>query len=303
MSDDENNAQEAPESEDLKKIDGDSEVKAEEPKEPIDSESKDVETPQEIEKIAKTKEDWDKEAKKIKEIGRRQAKRDAEAEYNQKLNEVMQKQQQQQQAVPVQTQSPGADYVYDPVFDWVHKDTTTEQKYNALIQALTDPNAVQSQINVAAPNNQVQPAQTAAPEEQQNTGYQVDKETGKKILDQIDECKVEYEDFENTMNSVGLDATSLPIFETVAAISDDGVKFLYDLAKEDPQKLFKISRLSPNAQRFEIRDLLIESKKTAKKISNATPQPDPLDTNGSIKTDSDMSFTDRRKRELAKQFK
>jgi hypothetical protein len=305
MSDDENNAQEAPESEALKKVDGDSEVKAEESVKSDDSKSKDVEPTPEVEKIAKTKDEWDKEAKKIKEVGRRKAKREAEAEYNQKLEEL-QKQQATQatQAAPVQTQAPNPDDVYDPVFGWIPKDTTAEQKYNALVQHVIaqDPNAAQTQSNAGASNAQNPPAQPAvAP--QQAAGYQTDKETARKILDQIDECKVEYEDFESAINSVGLNADSLPIFETVVETDPEGVKFLYKLAKEDPQKLFKISRLSPNAQRFEIRDLLIESKKAAKKVSQATPQPDPLDTNGSIKSDSDMSFADRRKRELAKQFK
>ena len=68
------------------------------------------------------------------------------------------------------------------------------------------------------------------------------------------------------------------------------MEFIYELAKKDPSELIRMTQLSPVDQQYKVWDMQKERKTAVKKVSSATPQPKPLDTSGSVKTDFSESF-------------
>lgn len=94
-------------------------------------------------------------------------------------------------------------------------------------------------------------------------------------LSQLDDCIIHNEDAERIMSQ----APVTPVMAEAVATDTKGIDNLYRLQKENPQRVFEISRMSQMKQAEAMwqlnKDMEVRRQKKIK--SNATPQPAPLD--------------------------
>lgn len=253
--------------------------------------NEDVKSSPEPEVVTMTREEYDNSSKKIKEIAKRQARRDAAEEYESKMAEFKASPS-AQTATPAQSyqQAPAADQVWDEYLGYIHKDTSSEQKTQMIIEAV---NSMQN----PAPQQPVQQTQ-AVPGSANANAIQASR----RLEDQLISCDVEHNDFKDVVSSLNLGNEALPMFEA-AATAPDGIELIYDMAKNNPSDLIKIARLSPMDQQYKMWDMQKERVNSPKKVSSASPQPEPLETNGSVnKNYADLSLSERRRMEMQKQW-
>lgn len=251
------------------------------------------ETGSESEKIVTTKEEKDAEAMRIREIERRKAKRVAEQEVGAKYEAELEKiKQQQVPQQPIQQQyvppAPSPDHIWEPSLNqWIDPNMTV----NDLIQlaSQTQPQAGYGQ----QPVNQ----QSAAPVQQaaQKTLPDFSEDT----QNQADECVVRIKDFQEVM-------TGAPIsreMANAAALDPQGMKNLYQMAKDAPHELYKILQLPADKQKE--RMWLMNQKFTAERVeklkTKATPQATPLNNTGEVsKAESSMGVSELKRKRFAK---
>jgi hypothetical protein len=285
MSEDNENTQVNPEVA-LEKT-GINEAPAEVQQAPVSTEAPTEETPvsAEEEKLILTQKEFDNRAAKIKAIAERKARREVEgklrAEYEQQQAANAQVQQPAQQQTYQSNQPPSPDHIWDPVIGWRHKNMTTDEYSATIAQALTSQDQTYQQQSNVQPSVQQAPSPAVSAEDQAILS---------RAADQIDECCVELDDFEVIARSCFTDA-----MVKAAAMAPNGVKNLYEEAKKDPMVFYKLSKLSPDEQKFKVWEMQKERTKAPTKVqTGATPQPEPLQTNGSTKGYADMSFADKK---------
>lgn len=196
-----------------------------------------------------------------------------------------------QAAAPVQNVGNQAQdgYVNDPFLGQIPASTSTDDYRQMLMTAAqSEAQPVQQTQSYQAPVNQ-------APNKPAN-------QLSQGTLSQLDDCIIHNEDAERIMSQ----APITPVMAESAAADSKGIDNLYRLQKENPQKVFEISRLSPMKQAEAMwqlnRDMEVRRQKKIK--SNATPQPAPLDEGESAihKPYAELSWhekqTIRRKRGL-----
>jgi hypothetical protein len=253
--------------------------------------NEDVKSSPEPEVVTMTREEYDNSSKKIKEIAKRQARRDAAEEYEGKMAEFKVSPS-AQTATPTQSyqQAPAADQVWDEYLGYIHKDTSSEQKTQMIIEAV---NSMQN----PSPQQPVQQPK-AVPGSANANAIQASR----RLEDQLISCDVEHNDFKDVVSSLNLGNEALPMFEA-AATAPDGIELIYDMAKNNPSDLIKIARLSPMDQQYKMWNMQKERVNSLKKVSSASPQPEPLETNGSVnKNYADLSLSERRRMEMQKQW-
>ncbi len=244
-------------------------------------------------KIIFTKEEFNRKEAKTAAKAERRARRKLEAEYAQKLAQTQQNsaqglaQQQAQQSI-----APSADHIWDNVLGWIHKDTTREQ-YSSLINS-----ALQAIEQHGVPGTTATQSGYEGGSVNQSPNVSNSSQYSDRLLDQIDDCAVEFEDLGPVLKSVNISKEMLE----AAALSKGGIEDLYKMAKEDPNALLNISRLDPYEQQSRVLELQQKRKTSAKKIPSATPQPEPLRSNGNVKNVDEMSFLEKQRRKLAQQF-
>lgn len=253
--------------------------------------STDASTASEESKIVLTQEELDNKAAKIKAIAERRAKREYEAKLQQELGERQQQPNQQQQSAYAPEPQPSPDHVWDNVLGWIHKDTSREQYSTLVMQALNNV-AQQPSSPQGVSNGQPVGTEMGTLPSSASSTYSRYGGLSPKTMDQIDECSVEFNDFlAVTGNVIKVDMAN------AAAMAPDGIKMLYELAKENPLEIYKISQLSPDEQKFRVWELQKERALKAQKIVNtrATPQPAPLESDGNVNNDlANKSFAQRK---------
>jgi hypothetical protein len=245
-----------------------------------------VEKPPADETLTLTKSQMDAEAAKIRQIAERKATakatREADERYKAEIEKLktQQNQQTQQQAY---NQQPPAQVDPNTVWDdglgvWVSKDMTIAE-YGELAASRAQQQNYQQQ--------QPQQVVNDVPAQPQNP-YSEDAEN------QAIEAGVEFKDFEEVMKG----APVTPQMVNAICLDKNGMQNLYELQKERPHELYKISQLSPERQQKRMWELNQEfANKKAKIVqSKATPQPAPLDVSGNVsKPRSEMSFMEKKR--------
>lgn len=249
------------------------------------------------EKLILSQEEYDAKAAKIKAIAERRAKREVEAKYAEEMSrfKAQYNDQKTTQNNFAQGQPPSPDYIWDNNLGWIHKDMSVQDYSSMVGQALTQlniPGSTAAQQAPAAPSSQ--PVQQS--QHQPNEAY---GGLSQQALEQIDECIVEYNDFKATAAQI-----ITPAMANAAAMAPDGLKMLYELHQENPLELYKMTQLSPDEQKFKVWELQKEKAVKAQKkvVTNATPQPEPLETNGTVRRYEDLSIADRKALRLKEQW-
>ena len=238
------------------------------------------------EKIVLTQKELDDQAAKIKAIAERKAQRKYASYYQDEIDKYKSQHSNQNVNSTYQREAPPSpDHVWDELAGWIHKDTSREQYSNLITQALLN---VQS-----TPNNQEKNSSVENIDPKIAYAKKMLATLSSEAADQFDECAVKFEDFQ-----VGAAHFISPAMANAAAMAPAGMEMLYDLYKEDPVKLHKIFTSSEDKQKFMIWELQHNKNPQRNIVSKATPQPAPLDSNGTIKTSSEMSFEERKKRAL-----
>jgi hypothetical protein len=183
----------------------------------------------------------------------------------------------QQQAVNNVSVAPSENHVFDNFLGWIPKDTSREQ-YSSMLM------------------NHVANTQTEQQNPQKKSESIFDGEKKSRSLDQYDRCLLDHDDAEAVLNSIPI-ASALVEYSSATDKDGYGIENLYRLQKEDPKRLFEISRLQPAEQTREIVLLHQEmSNKRQKKIkSNATPQPQIIGGNSPPSKDiNSMTYAERK---------
>jgi len=290
---DELNVQAAPESEVIEQTGNESiaEVSAEADSSIPVSEVSDAPTEAgaEEEKISFTQKEIDNMLSKKEAIAKRKAKREVEREYAQKL--VQPQVSNANFSQPESANSAPANYEWDNVLGWVPAGTSAEERYNMIqreIFSMQSGQAPQQQNNAYSAPQQVQ----------QNNVIRNDSNPGglsDQALEQIDEVSVEHDDFMATAGQI-----VTPAMANATGLFKDGMKSLYKINKDNPLALFNISKLSPVEQQYKVWELLKKHEGASKvnKVTKVAPVPAPLEANGTINDDSNLSFTEKRLRKL-----
>lgn len=240
-------------------------------------------------KIEFTQEELDKQIARAKAIAERKARRQIDEKYRQELDKIIANtSHSNQQQMPPQQYSynvpPNDNMAWDDVLGWIDKSLTREQ-YSAAVKQ-----AIESYGGQNAGNQNYQTAQPMQYAQPVNNQYQAQQPANSALLlsektrDQIDECHIDIPEFkEEMLDGANNKIISVPMLNA-AAQSPTGIKDMYELLKNDPKKLIKISRLSPQDQMAAILQHNIElSEKRAPKVkTQVSKKSEPLKNSGSI---------------------
>ena len=231
----------------------------------------------EEEKITLTQKELDARSAKIRAITERRAKREAEADYKVELEKMQQQQPAAQNGQPNSYAQVPPGYVWDDVLGSIPENTTRQQYSLMIAQALASQPA---QPQTAKPA----PSAPSAPAEEDVT---------KDAKDQFENCLIEMDDAESLLGS---SAFNSKMFNAAADVSQNGIRDLLDLQRENPAEIYRISRLSPDKQRFEVWNYLkAKALKKPKINTGATPQPESLKENGvATKQYSEMTYAEKK---------
>jgi len=214
--------------------------------------------------VFNTREEFDNHAAKLKAKAERKLKRKLDAEYQKKYEDLQAAQQEPQSTATVNTVSPGPDYVWDQYLGYIHKDMTAPQYSEAIAKAI---NSQQTQVQQPVQQQFNNPAPAV------NTPV-----ASERLIDQLEDFADEHPDLSDVLQSVNI---KLDMLEN-ASLYKDGINKLYEEAKSNPSKVFKISSLTDEKERnlkmFELND----SKNNQKKVTKVPAQPDPIHGGSSI---------------------
>jgi len=243
----------------------------------VEADERQVESDQ---KESYSKEDLTKMITRAKAVAERRAKREAEAQYKAELDKLKEQQTQTQTYSPY-SQQPGPGEVYDNVLGVIPANLTREEYSQRVEQALM---ALQTGTqNVQPQQTRQQPVQTNA------------DEWAKETVEQLENCLIEMDDAEQILATSSINSN---MANAACSVSQNGLKELIDLQKDNPSEIYRISRLSAQRQQFEIWNYL-KSKATQKpKIaSDANPQPKPIKEGSGIvnKSRDQMSYAEKKR--------
>lgn len=238
-------------------------------------------------KIVMTKAEMDAEAKKIREIEHRKAKREIERELAAKYNEQMrqsQNTQQQTYGVPPQP-TPNHIWVAD-LGQWIDPNMSVADFINSQQQV-----GNQAGMQTQQPANSAQ-FQQQIPQNQEAAQHQF----AESVWRQRDECDVKMPDFKDTMLKAPLTENMVE----AACVDPSGMTNLYQMAKDAPHELYAISKLPVHEQqhRMWLMNEKFKKQKAEKLKTKATEQAAPLTNTGEVsKPENGLSLEElKRKR-------
>lgn len=252
----------------------------------------------ESEKIVLTKDQFDAKSAKIRAIAEKKARRQTERELLEKQAALLASSPPSApsppSAAPQLLQDPTGQYIFVPELGrWISNDMTVTELMQLANEINVNPPPTNGQNNQAIPSNitsenaQVNPTNQSVPSQKS-----VFTEAAEQ---QLIENEVEIPDFVSVLKQVSF---ITPDMVNAATVDPQGLKNIYQMAKDSPHELYRISQLSPIERQQAMWSLNQKAQnKRAKKVqTQATRQPAPLQTgSGKInKSWADMSYSEKK---------